>query len=206
MACSRLVSLAVLCSALAPGIASGISFNTVWLWPGSAPCNGTLQACIDSALADDTVQIATNGPISESVTIAKALILEAKSGFTPEFASGHSIQAVLSGAGAEAIRIAGLGLTAGRIAVVDRGTGPLTVDISDNHLVSSANTYNGTIEITTDLGGAGPLSFHISGNIVTLEADSAAFGIRIRPTDGSEWTGRIERNVFGVRGVGKIGI
>ena len=46
------------------------------VWPGSGACGGTLQACIDSAAAGDTVQVATNTPVGEDLTIAKSLTLE----------------------------------------------------------------------------------------------------------------------------------
>ena len=40
-------------------------------WPGAAPCNTTLQACLDAAGAGDNIAIATNGPIEESISIGK---------------------------------------------------------------------------------------------------------------------------------------
>jgi hypothetical protein len=41
-------------------------------FPGAAPCNGTLQACIDAAAAGDTVLVATAAPIGQDVTIRKS--------------------------------------------------------------------------------------------------------------------------------------
>src|SRR5690242_12845546 len=52
-------------------------------YPGGAPCNTTLQACVTGASAGDTIQLATNGVIAEFVTIDKSLTIEAAPGFTP---------------------------------------------------------------------------------------------------------------------------
>ena len=58
---------------------------TIWIWPSSAPCNGTLQACIDNASSGDKVLIAQNGFINEQITISnKSLTLKPEAGFAPE--------------------------------------------------------------------------------------------------------------------------
>ncbi|HEU4665562.1 MAG TPA: hypothetical protein VFS55_16150, partial [Dokdonella sp.] len=38
-------------------------------WPGPAPCASTLQACIAGADAGDVVEVASDGPIAESLEI-----------------------------------------------------------------------------------------------------------------------------------------
>ncbi len=52
-------------------------------YPGAAPCNTTLQACINGSASGDIVEIATNTPIDENLTINKALTLKAAAGFDP---------------------------------------------------------------------------------------------------------------------------
>ena len=38
-------------------------------YPGAAPCDTTLQACINAASSGDIIQIATNAPIDETILI-----------------------------------------------------------------------------------------------------------------------------------------
>jgi len=83
-------------------------FPILYTWPGTSPCDGTLQACIDAAGADDSVEIATDGPIDEEILSYGSLDLQAASGFTPRFAFGRSITANSAGAADQAIRIQGL--------------------------------------------------------------------------------------------------
>ncbi|HVT32111.1 MAG TPA: hypothetical protein VHE32_05670, partial [Rhodanobacteraceae bacterium] len=64
-------------------------------WPGPAPCNTTLQDCIESAADGDTLEVATDGPIAESVEIfAKSLTLRPAAGFTPVFEGMPSLDAI----------------------------------------------------------------------------------------------------------------
>ena len=60
------------------GIALLMSFSVVdasiVIYPGSTPCNSTLQACIDGAASGDVIQADANN-IDESITINKSLTL-----------------------------------------------------------------------------------------------------------------------------------
>ena len=79
----RALAVAALLIALLP--VSGARAATIWTWPGSAPCNTTLQACIDNAASGDEVQIAQNGFINEQDTITdKSLTLRPAMGFAPQ--------------------------------------------------------------------------------------------------------------------------
>lgn len=51
-------------------------------YPGDSPCDTTLQACITGAASGDTIEIATNDRIDETLTVSKTLILTSASGFT----------------------------------------------------------------------------------------------------------------------------
>src|SRR5262249_28764660 len=51
----------------------------------SAGCSSSLQACINGAAPSDIVEVATAGPISESVTIDKSLTVRPAAGFSPVF-------------------------------------------------------------------------------------------------------------------------
>lgn len=57
-------------------------------YPGPAPCNGTLQACLDGASSGDRIEIATTAPIDESVALRKSLTLTGAAGVTPLIGGG----------------------------------------------------------------------------------------------------------------------
>lgn len=63
-------------------------------YPGDAPCNGTLQACIDGASASDIVELATDDAITEDLEIARSLTLRAAEGFAPIIGDGAEERSV----------------------------------------------------------------------------------------------------------------
>jgi hypothetical protein len=83
-------------------------------YPGDAPCDGTLQTCIDGATAGDIVELATNDPITENLEIARSLTLRAAEGFVPIIGGGAEEVSVdlcgpdESGTGSVSIVIEGL--------------------------------------------------------------------------------------------------
>jgi len=79
------------CVALGAAAASAVQIcpdclHFIHTWPADgAPCSAgqTLQACIDGARSGDIVQIATDRPIAESISIAQSLTLQAFGGALP---------------------------------------------------------------------------------------------------------------------------
>jgi Ca2+-binding RTX toxin-like protein len=67
----------------------GALATTPKTWPGPAPCNTTLQHCIDSVAAGTVIKIARN-TIHEDLTISRSVTLEPAAGFHPTFASQNS--------------------------------------------------------------------------------------------------------------------
>src|SRR5262245_35240951 len=65
--------------------------GTTLTYPSVSTCNSTLQACINSASPGDTVQVATNVPIGESITVDKSLTLRPAAGFSPVLNNGSRI-------------------------------------------------------------------------------------------------------------------
>lgn len=57
-------------------------------YPGGAPCDGSLQACLDGAAAGDIVILATNARIDEDLAVTKSLTLRAAEGFAPIIGGG----------------------------------------------------------------------------------------------------------------------
>lgn len=91
-------------------------------YPSAAPCDTTLQLCIDGAATDDTIEIATNERINEEITIAKSL----------EITSADGYQATIGSA---------TWLFPREILIEDSGTGDL-VDVTLDHLnLDNARLY-----------------------------------------------------------------
>ena len=85
---SRVALLALL------SLAATHALATTRTWPGAAPCDTTLQACLDGATNNDVVQVQSNGPIDEALNIAKPLTLAGAPGYRPVLAAGRSIKAI----------------------------------------------------------------------------------------------------------------
>lgn len=153
----RLVVLAALLALSAPLGAQGGGLPTLRVWPDTTPpCNGTLQACINAASSEDTIEIVTNGPIDESILLFKSVELQASPGFQPVFAAGRDILAFPT-SGSHLFLIAGVTLASGVISIDNGVAGALTVVVRDNRC-------NG---ISVSAATNAPLSFSITGNDIT---------------------------------------
>jgi hypothetical protein len=123
---------------------------TTWTFPSaSAPCNTTLQACIDGAMAGDTVEVATNAPVTTPVELNKSLTLRGAIGFSPVLSS----TAVTAAANDVAATISGLRFTDRILLTLSEGGGNLAVTIDSNTLVS--NGFRSAITVTQG-SGSGP--------------------------------------------------
>jgi len=113
-------------------------------WPGAAPCDSTLQACIAGSANDDTILIASNGPIDEALTIGVRLTLRRAPGFRPRLAEGRSITA---GPSAWRLTIEGLRLTGGSI--LASPAGPAEIRLIDN-VLDAGVAGGGRIQVIND--------------------------------------------------------
>jgi hypothetical protein len=123
---------------------------TTWTFPSvSAPCNTTLQACIDGAAAGDTVEVATNTPITTLTEITKSLTLRGASGFSPVL----SFTGVSAAATDVAVTISRLSFTSSISLAKFEGGGNLVATIDSNTLVS--NGFRAAIDLGQG-SGSGP--------------------------------------------------
>jgi hypothetical protein len=152
------------------GFATGVGAAT---WPGTAPCDTTLQACIDAAASGETIEVVTNGPIGESPTIEKSLTLRAATGFNPFFVSPNSIF-TFGGPADVTVVIEGMTIENGRIVAGQGGVGVFDVTIRKN-VVLDTFTFGSAIEVFSGnaLPQYGPVSFEVSDNEVTVNGFSA---------------------------------
>ena len=147
-------------SAFLAGAPAAWAGSPILSWPGAAPCNGTLQACIDAAGSNGIIELRTDAVIDESLDIDASLSLRAAAGFRPTLASGRGI--VASGGGAElTVRIEGLSLHNGSIVMQYSGTGNATLQARRNRLQGSGTTAAG---IRVENVGSGSLVALIEEN------------------------------------------
>jgi len=167
-------------------------------WPTDPPpCDSThtLQKCIDSAAAGDTVEIATNGPISESLTIQASLTLRAADGFAPEFTTDSGISFITLDLGDESIDIEGL-LHLGSIFIEDAQS-KLTARIVGNSFKPSSLSPS-PIRLL-QFYAAGPCTFELSSN--TIDVPDGRDGMDLEQVEDA-WTGRIADNKIIMEGSG----
>ncbi len=118
------------------------AFALTSTWPGTTPCNTTLQACIDASAAGDRIEIATNTAIDEYINIYnRSLTLTAAAGFKPRFVANRWISASTAPiAGNTTVTISGLTMTDGWISVSYNGTANGTYVLSDLTLEQTTPT------------------------------------------------------------------
>ncbi len=150
-------------------------------WPGSAPCNGTLQACITGSANGDTINIASNGPIDENLSLyERSLTLRAANGFHPQLTAGRWLSITTSSIlGNQTVNVSGIKLLSGYIFVRYNGTGTGTYDLRNLEANSftveaaagtvNAMVYNNRISGTSGGLNGGLLRFNNVG--AELNAD-----------------------------------
>jgi len=204
--------LPLVLSCCAPWVATASADSVTHTWPTDPPpCDAasTLQACVDSAGDGDVVEIATSGPIDESISFQKSLTLRAAQGFAPAFASTQSIFADTPASGSHSITIEGLTLSNGLIRVLQLSMGALDVAIRDNNLEGPIGNF--AIEVTCTIStitpnDLGPCTFDISGNVLVLPSTLVSpfqnESIGIGATLTTDASGRIVNNSIAIQGQG----
>jgi hypothetical protein len=153
--------------------------RAVITWPGPAPCDATLQACIDAAPSGAIVEVATSGEIDEEISIQAPLTLRAQSGSAPSLGSGHNIFGSLA-TGSGTIHIEGFTIQGGEIAIVQLSTGTLTAEIVGNTI--PVPRFGGpAIQIYTNQPAVGAVIATVAGNHLTIpdEPGGESHGIDI---------------------------
>ncbi|MBI5612225.1 MAG: hypothetical protein HY942_04020 [Gammaproteobacteria bacterium] len=173
-------------------------------YPGAAPCNTTLQACIDAAASGDIVEIATNTPIAESPSIdSKSLTLRAAAGFTPALTAYNYVLAVTSGSAAHTFTIQGITLTVGFIGIGQGGTGPMTANVWNNTVLETFS-YGEAVRIwagnVSPPPTRGDIFYSVLDNQLTVAVGSQNHGVSIQANDMANSTGVIQRNRIVMQG------
>jgi hypothetical protein len=158
---------------LATIAADALAGGAILAWPGAAPCDTTLQACISAAAAGDVVEIATDGPIAETVEIfGKSLTLRPAAGFEPVFQPSAGTDAIEAfGADAQvSVVIEGLTVREGTIGAYQGGTGAFDVSIRGNRIEATGLDANRSALYLRSFGASptGPVQFEIADNDIAL--------------------------------------
>lgn len=140
-------------------------------WPGAAPCNLTLQQCIDASAAGDTVLVASDTPIAATILVNKPLTLRAAPGYRPVIAADFAIAGTVNVAGDWLWHVEGFTLERGFISLnVSGGTSAKAV-VRGNRIEGSIGDA-ATISLYKPSAAATSLQYDISGNRLAYFADT----------------------------------
>jgi hypothetical protein len=221
----------MLCTAIAALTSTGAQ-SAIRLWP-SATCSSTLQACIDASASADTVQIATDTPVAESLSITRSITLEGADSFSAQMATGFSIIGTSSGSAAYNVIVREISLSNGRVQFLHESSGTANITVSQVNITGSntsatgirvlaANSGNATIRISDNrmqldgpVSGGSAVSIGFNGATGSAAADfnhiettgGMAWGISTDSLNMSTVTLNISNNdLRGRFGLGAIGI
>ena len=145
----------------------------------AAPCDTTLQACINGASSGDTVAIATNSRIDENLTIGKSLTLTAASGFTPLIGSANaatprtiSVDDAGVGGGSVSITLDQLNLNAVQVSLTFNEDSNHSFTMSSCNLSFSTGNNNDT---GVDLGVSVPSTVVIRNSVLSTPGQTIEF-------------------------------
>ena len=133
------------------------------IWPGSPGCIGTLQACIEASGTGDTIEIATDTPVDENLTLGDhSLTLTAAPWQHPSLAAGRSIEGAASAsAGTVAVSISKLRIRNGRIWLTYFGAATATYDLRELDIAQdSSSSINSNIRIEALSGTVNATVYH----------------------------------------------
>ena len=151
-------------AALAATLVFGAASAYALTYPGAAPCNTTLQACVTAAAAGDTIDIATNTPIAESVDIDKSLTIQAAAGFTPQVQFFFTAVTNVS----KDVTVRGMAGGGGVRGIVAPGGGSLVLRVQDNTFAAGNSSSAITIDTNFIAGVYGTATLIATGNVITV--------------------------------------
>ncbi len=141
------------------------------LWPGAAPCAGTLQACIDASAAADTVQIVTNTPITQSLFLPRSITLEGGVGFSVQMATGMSIEGNSNDDNPYNVVVRRIALTNALVRISHAMAGTANIEIRRVNIASTSASIAAGIRVFA--GGGGVTTVRISENRLRVAAPSS---------------------------------
>lgn len=199
-ACLRtagLLALSVVAVSANPTLAATLTF------PGAAPCNTTLQACLDGATSGDIVEIATNTANAEFLTVSdKSLTLRPAAGFTPQLAAVFFVATTTN----VTANVNGLRFSSSVSGRLGAGGGNLVMDIRNNTIVAGDFRNAINIDDSTAAGTYGTKTVTIIGNTITRGSSfsGCASGVGIVGTSAG-FNATIVGNTFSLSDLSQCG-
>ncbi len=185
-------------------------------WPGgAAPCNTTLQACVEGSPTFETIFINTSNTIDETITTFNPVSLIAGNGYKPKFAPGRHIEMTNVASTNRTIIIEGLTLNQGRIAYNHQSgsTAGASLNVRRNTILGNSFTSE-SIRILNQ--SSQTLTINVDYNQVTYATTTSSSNergaIRVRTgfnastTSTGTTTGRVYNNHVVTSGPDSIGI
>jgi hypothetical protein len=171
-------------------------------WPsGTAPCNSTLQACIDGVGSGITIEIRTSTPINENLSINKSIGLEAEATRRVSLAPGRGITGTVTGSAPWNLTLRGLRLVNGSVTLTQAGSGAADLTLEDLRIESTApGTFAG---LRARIGSSAAAStVRITGNRLRVSAPSLFdAAIEVEFSGGTGHLADIRWNTIESRGV-----
>lgn len=170
--------------------------GTTYIWPGAAPCNtAALQDCINAVSNGDTVEVLSNGPIDEDLSIFKPLTLIAAPGYRPVFAAGRGIDALYNPGSLVdwSLTIDGLTFLQGNVGV-RAAAGNATVTLRRLDITASDSAFIGSTAIGVQNYGAGHMTYLIEQNRIRLNDTIGLNGITLGSSSTGNWDGTVRDN------------
>jgi hypothetical protein len=157
-------------------------------WPGSSGiCNtALLQDCINGVGEGIGIEIITNVPINEDISINRSLDLSSATGYQARFATGRSIRGSSSGADDYTVMLSGIALTNGQVNFYHGSTGLANITVQDMDIQSTSASNAAGIQLSTSTS-AGSASFVVYDNHLKVAVPgslSAAIKIEHRGNNG----------------------
>jgi len=175
-------------------------------WPGAAPCNASLQACIDSAAPGDVVQIATDATITSQVNLQKPLGLRAAPGRKPVIAGDIRIEVPDSAPPGEVvISVDGLTVQGGTITAIHFSSRSARIRLRGNTVRSGRLGIGeaGVPAVDVLAGSSNALVLEVIGNLIDprapIPSGSGDPGLRIGGLGSGYLTAHLALNRFPMR-------
>lgn len=154
-------------------------------WPGSAPCNGTLQACIDAAAENDRIIVRQSGTVASGLNLnGKGLELVVADGIDAVIGAGGIVNTTSPHTGTLRVRIEGFRVEGGRIILAYYGTGHAEYRVLRNRVVDSTHTALPEIEVRSSGASTRTLDVLIEDNHVIGNTYSLSGAINVEVSNG----------------------
>lgn len=145
-------------------------------WPGAAPCDSTLQACIDGAADNDTIYLATDAVVTDDVSVVnRRLRIRAADGHHPLFRNMHFDVETTSGhAGSVRMHVYGLRFEGSTLTLSHAGSGSADYEVRKVEMRMAPGSGSRGIEV---LANAGTVDAHLYDNRVTGRPLGDGYGL-----------------------------